>query len=65
MLARERGGWGQADVDLFIKRLTSNSLSVAKMFEEIKIGTAKEVLDYYTTHPDKVRGEFVVVVEGI
>lgn len=38
---------------------------LTKMFEEIKIGTAKEVLEYYTTHPDKVRGEFVVVVEGI
>jgi 16S rRNA (cytidine1402-2'-O)-methyltransferase len=37
---------------------------LTKMFEEVKIGPSKEVLEYYKTHPDKVRGEFVIVIEG-
>lgn len=35
---------------------------MTKAFEEYPVSTAKELLEYYTTHPDKVRGEFVVVV---
>lgn len=38
---------------------------LTKMFEEIKIGTAAEVRAYYTAHPDKVRGEFVVAINQI
>jgi len=32
------------------------------MFEETKRGTAKDVLDYYTTSPAK--GEIVIVISG-
>ncbi len=35
---------------------------ITKMFEEIKQGTALEIFDYYTRNPDKVRGEFVVMI---
>lgn len=35
---------------------------ITKMFEEFKKGTVKEVFDYYTQNPDKVRGEFVVMI---
>ncbi|HRY62163.1 MAG TPA: 16S rRNA (cytidine(1402)-2'-O)-methyltransferase [Candidatus Paceibacterota bacterium] len=35
---------------------------LTKMFEEIKIGTVPEIIDYYTQNADKVRGEFVVMV---
>jgi len=36
---------------------------LTKMFEEMIQGTPSEVLAYYNTHPDKVRGEYVVLVE--
>jgi 16S rRNA (cytidine1402-2'-O)-methyltransferase len=35
---------------------------ITKMFEEFKWGTTTEVFDYYTINPDKVRGEFVIMV---
>ncbi len=35
---------------------------LTKIFEEVVSGTADEVLYYFTLHPDKVRGEFVVIV---
>ena len=35
---------------------------LTKLFEEVVSGSAAEVLEYYTTHPDKVRGEYVVLV---
>lgn len=35
---------------------------MTKAFEEYPRGTAEELLAYYTQHPDKVRGEFVVVI---
>lgn len=35
---------------------------MTKQFEEYPVGTAKSMLEYYTQHPDKVRGEFVVVI---
>ena len=35
---------------------------ITKIFEEVVSGTAEEVLAYFTAHPDKVRGEFVVIV---
>jgi 16S rRNA C1402 (ribose-2'-O) methylase RsmI len=34
------------------------------MHEEHVVGTGSEVLAYFLTNPDKVRGEFVVIVEG-
>jgi 16S rRNA (cytidine1402-2'-O)-methyltransferase len=35
---------------------------LTKMFEELVAGTPEEVFQYFTTHGDKVRGEFVVIV---
>jgi 16S rRNA (cytidine1402-2'-O)-methyltransferase len=35
---------------------------MTKQFEEYPVNTAKALLEYYTAHPDKVRGEFVIVV---
>jgi 16S rRNA (cytidine1402-2'-O)-methyltransferase len=35
---------------------------LSKLFEEIKRGTVKELLEYYSQHPPK--GEIVIVVEG-
>jgi len=36
---------------------------LTKMFEETVVGTPAEIIAFFTAHPDKVRGEFVVVVE--
>lgn len=36
---------------------------ISKFFEEIKIGTAQDVLDYYKAHPAK--GEIVLLVKGV
>lgn len=35
---------------------------LTKIFEEVASGTAIEVQAYFQSHPDKVRGEFVVIV---
>lgn len=35
---------------------------LTKVFEEIVHGTAAELVAYFENHPDKVRGEFVVIV---
>ncbi len=35
---------------------------ITKMFEEVVSGTPGEVFQYFTDHPDHVRGEFVVFV---
>ncbi len=35
---------------------------LTKIFEEIVSGTATEVMEYFKSNPDKVRGEFVVIV---
>ncbi len=37
---------------------------ITKMFEQVVGGTAVEVKDYFLKNTDKVRGEFVVMVEG-
>ena len=37
---------------------------LTKIYESIVAGNTKEVLAYFTENPDKVRGEFVVVVAG-
>ena len=38
---------------------------ITKMFEENVHGTLAYVVQYFIDHPDHIRGEFVVVVEGI
>ena len=54
---------------------TLNSLDIAdrkvvvcreltKMFEEIIKGTREEVLNYFEENSDKIKGEFVVIIEG-
>lgn len=43
-------------------RLIMVGREMTKAFEEYPVDTAKNMLEYYTVHPDKVRGEFVVVV---
>lgn len=35
---------------------------LTKIFEQIISGTPTEILNYFTSNPDKVRGEFVVIV---
>jgi 16S rRNA (cytidine1402-2'-O)-methyltransferase len=35
---------------------------ITKLFEEFKQGTPGEILDYYKTHPEKLKGEFVIMV---
>ncbi len=35
---------------------------LTKMFEEVVRGTASEALAYFTRHPDKVKGEFSILV---
>ncbi len=37
---------------------------LTKLFEEIQVGTVAEISAYYAQNPDKMRGEFVVVVSG-
>jgi 16S rRNA (cytidine1402-2'-O)-methyltransferase len=37
---------------------------LTKHFEETILGSADEVLEYFVTHPDKCKGEFVVIVSG-
>ena len=37
---------------------------LSKMHEQMVRGTAEEVLAYFTAHPDKVRGEIVIVIAG-
>lgn len=36
---------------------------ITKLFEELVSGSAQEVLTYFIEHPDKVRGEYVVLVD--
>ncbi len=38
---------------------------LTKMHEEFVRGTVSEVRAHYTSHPDRLRGEFVVIVEGV
>lgn len=38
---------------------------LTKIYEEFQTGTASELLTYYTQNPDKIRGEFVVLVSAV
>ena len=38
---------------------------ITKMFEENVHGTLLEVVQYFLAHPDHIRGEFVIAVEGV
>ncbi len=37
---------------------------LTKIYEEVRVGTISEVIKYYSENPDKVRGEFVLVVSA-
>jgi len=37
---------------------------ITKQFEEYPVGTASSLLQYYTNHPDKLRGEYTIVVSA-
>lgn len=41
------------------------SREITKIYEENVHGTLQEVVQYFLDHPDHIRGEFVVVVEGV
>lgn len=47
------------------KRRLCVSREITKIHEEHVIGTTEEVVLHYKAHPDRVRGEFVVVVDGV
>ena len=38
---------------------------LTKIYEEVVRGSINEVHVYFTNNPDKVRGEFVVIIEGV
>jgi 16S rRNA (cytidine1402-2'-O)-methyltransferase len=46
------------------ERLVMVGREISKMHEQMVRGTATEVLAYFTAHPDKVRGEIVIVIAG-
>ena len=45
-------------------RLVMVGREISKMHEQMVRGTATEVLAYFMAHPDKVRGEIVIVIAG-
>jgi 16S rRNA (cytidine1402-2'-O)-methyltransferase len=47
---------------LYPKRRILVARELTKIYEENIVGTPEEVLAYFVTHADRVRGEFVVVV---
>jgi len=48
----------------FLLRRVAICRELTKIFEEIVSGTPEEVKNYFEAHPDKVRGEFVVIVRN-
>lgn len=53
-------------VELLIpERKTVICREITKMFEEVVSGSAKDVSAYFANNKEKVRGEFVVLVEGV
>jgi 16S rRNA (cytidine1402-2'-O)-methyltransferase len=49
---------------LIPKRRITVSREITKIHEEHIVGEPEEVVAHFAAHPDRVRGEFVVVVEG-
>lgn len=45
------------------KRKIAVGRELTKMFEETVIGTSTEVLEFFTLHPDHIRGECVVIID--
>ncbi|MDO8493186.1 MAG: 16S rRNA (cytidine(1402)-2'-O)-methyltransferase [bacterium] len=44
------------------KRKIAVARELTKIYEEIKVGTVPEIFKYYEENPDKIRGEFVIIV---
>lgn len=49
----------------FSHRTICIARELTKMFEEKVYGTSTEVLEYFQNHPQKVKGEFVVVIDTV
>ncbi|MBI5140248.1 MAG: 16S rRNA (cytidine(1402)-2'-O)-methyltransferase [Candidatus Vogelbacteria bacterium] len=47
------------------KRLIAIGRELTKIYEETRVGTTEELLSFYSSNPDKVRGEFVVIVRAL
>lgn len=45
-------------------RLVAVARELTKIHEEIKVGVAPELLNFYKNNPEKVRGEFVIIVRA-
>ncbi|MBI5004563.1 MAG: 16S rRNA (cytidine(1402)-2'-O)-methyltransferase [Candidatus Lloydbacteria bacterium] len=56
---------GALEVALSPSRSIAVVREISKIFEEIIRGNASEAHDYFKKNPDKVRGEFVVVVSPL
>jgi len=37
---------------------------LTKVYEEVVSGSAEELLEYFETHKEKQKGEFVIIVES-
>ena len=47
------------------KRRILVARELTKIYEEVFIGEPEQVITHFQNHPDRVRGEFVVAVEGV
>lgn len=45
------------------KRKVAVGRELTKMYEETVIGTGQEVLHYFTSHPEKIKGECVIIID--
>jgi len=52
----------EADLAAAAPKRVTICRELTKIFEEVVQGSPREVLAYFESHPDKVRGEFVVIV---
>lgn len=56
----------QKTLESLKEKMPGRTIAVAreltKMFEETVSGTATEIFDFFEAHPDKIRGEFVIMV---
>lgn len=50
---------------LLPKRRIMIAREITKLYEENILGEPEEILMHFTMNPDRLRGEFVVVVEGV
>lgn len=55
-LIKELNAENERKINLIICR------ELTKVFESVKKGNLDEVLDYYKSNPDKIKGEFVVIL---